>query len=108
MKPREEGGVVDTQLNVYGVKGLKVVDMSIAPGNVGAVSVFLFMYVILKINTGPMNLLEHVLDRPHYWREGCLDNCLRIGDQWRVTMYSSWIVLKSGIDAMRPIETFFG
>ncbi|KAJ3475836.1 hypothetical protein NLI96_g11572 [Meripilus lineatus] len=36
MKPREEGGVVDPQLNVYGVKGLKVVDMSIAPGNVGA------------------------------------------------------------------------
>lgn len=45
MKPREEGGVVDPQLNVYGVKGLKVVDMSIAPGNVGAVSVFLFVFM---------------------------------------------------------------
>ena len=29
------GGVVDAQLNVYGVKGLKVVDLSIAPGNIG-------------------------------------------------------------------------
>ncbi|KAA1469916.1 alcohol oxidase-like protein [Dentipellis sp. KUC8613] len=36
MKPREEGGVVDPKLNVYGLQGLKVADMSIAPGNVGA------------------------------------------------------------------------
>ena len=54
MKPREGGGVVDSKLNVYGVKKLKVaglfprffaplicsysssIDMSIAPGNVGA------------------------------------------------------------------------
>jgi len=34
--PREAGGVVDSRLNVYGVQGLKVVDLSIAPGNVGA------------------------------------------------------------------------
>ncbi|KAJ7650005.1 glucose-methanol-choline oxidoreductase [Roridomyces roridus] len=31
MKPRAEGGVVDSKLNVYGVKNLKVTDMSIAP-----------------------------------------------------------------------------
>lgn len=56
MKPREQGGVVDSALNVYGVKGLKVAgmylnvvshcrkltscictDMSIAPSNVGSV-----------------------------------------------------------------------
>ncbi|TFY67269.1 hypothetical protein EVG20_g4001 [Dentipellis fragilis] len=37
MKPREEGGVVDPKLNVYGLQGLKIADMSIAPGNVGAV-----------------------------------------------------------------------
>ncbi|KAK5674946.1 hypothetical protein LTS10_012358 [Elasticomyces elasticus] len=36
MKPREEGGVVDKDLNVYGVQGLKVVDLSICPKNVGA------------------------------------------------------------------------
>lgn len=38
MKPRDKGGVVDSNLNVYGVQGLKVADMSIAPGNVGSVS----------------------------------------------------------------------
>ncbi|EGN91908.1 hypothetical protein SERLA73DRAFT_117989 [Serpula lacrymans var. lacrymans S7.3] len=36
MKPREQGGVVDQRLNVYGVEGLKVADLSIAPGNVAA------------------------------------------------------------------------
>jgi alcohol oxidase len=57
MKPREQGGVVDFRLNVYGVESLKVAgnyyfiifaktlyvsklffssDLSIAPGNVGA------------------------------------------------------------------------
>ncbi|KAK0497831.1 GMC oxidoreductase-domain-containing protein [Armillaria luteobubalina] len=34
MKPRERGGVVDTDLNVYGVTGLKIADLSIAPSNV--------------------------------------------------------------------------
>jgi len=36
MKPREKGGVVDSSLNVYGVEGLKVADISICPANVGA------------------------------------------------------------------------
>ncbi|TFY61094.1 hypothetical protein EVJ58_g4718 [Rhodofomes roseus] len=36
MRPREQDGVVDAKLNVYGVTGLKVADMSIAPGNVCA------------------------------------------------------------------------
>ncbi|KAJ7731929.1 hypothetical protein DFH07DRAFT_991055 [Mycena maculata] len=36
MKPRDQGGVVDSRLNVYGVKNLKVADVSIAPTNVGA------------------------------------------------------------------------
>lgn len=36
MAPREEDGVVDGSLNVYGVTGLKVADLSIPPENVGA------------------------------------------------------------------------
>ncbi|KAI3601352.1 alcohol oxidase-like protein [Moniliophthora roreri] len=36
MKPREKGGVVDPRLNVYGVEGLKIADLSIAPLNVAA------------------------------------------------------------------------
>ncbi|KAB5580150.1 alcohol oxidase-like protein [Coniochaeta sp. 2T2.1] len=35
LAPREEMGVVDKDLNVYGIKGLKVVDLSIPPENVG-------------------------------------------------------------------------
>ncbi|KAJ7615032.1 GMC oxidoreductase-domain-containing protein [Mycena polygramma] len=36
MKPLEQGGVVDSNLNVYGVKKLKVVDLSIPPSNVNS------------------------------------------------------------------------
>ncbi|TVY81687.1 Alcohol oxidase, partial [Lachnellula suecica] len=36
MAPRDQMGVVDTSLSVYGVHGLKVVDMGIVPENVGA------------------------------------------------------------------------
>ncbi|CCM03415.1 uncharacterized protein FIBRA_05546 [Fibroporia radiculosa] len=36
MKPFKDGGVVDSRLNVYGVQGLKVADLSIVPSNVGA------------------------------------------------------------------------
>ncbi|MCJ1393915.1 hypothetical protein MMC18_006791, partial [Xylographa bjoerkii] len=36
MAPRDQGGVVDKDLNVYGVKKLKVADVSICPENVGA------------------------------------------------------------------------
>ena len=34
--PREQKGVVDANLNVYGVKGLKLADLSVPPENVGA------------------------------------------------------------------------
>jgi alcohol oxidase len=36
MAPREKNGVVDENLNVYGVEGLKVADLSIPPVNVAA------------------------------------------------------------------------
>ena len=58
MKPKEEGGVVDSHLNVYGIQNLKIAgqlprdslivsvndkhpfvqDLSVCPGNVAAVS----------------------------------------------------------------------
>ena len=36
MAPREQGGVVDADLSVYGVTGLKLADLSIPPENVGS------------------------------------------------------------------------
>ncbi|KAJ2904887.1 uncharacterized protein MKZ38_006928 [Zalerion maritima] len=36
MAPRSQAGVVDGRLNVHGVQGLKVADLSIVPSNVGA------------------------------------------------------------------------
>ncbi|KAJ7260517.1 alcohol oxidase-like protein [Mycena haematopus] len=36
MKPRDQKGVVDSRLNVYGVQNLKVADLSIVPTNVGS------------------------------------------------------------------------
>lgn len=36
MAPRERMGVVDAALDVYGVTGLKVADLSVPPENVGA------------------------------------------------------------------------
>lgn len=36
MAPRDQKGVVDKDLNVYGVQGLKLADLSVPPENVGA------------------------------------------------------------------------
>ncbi|KAF8904338.1 alcohol oxidase-like protein [Mucidula mucida] len=42
MKPVSDGGVVDNNLSVYGVKRLKVADLSIAPSNVNAKAAVIF------------------------------------------------------------------
>ena len=36
MRERERSGVVDSKLNVYGLQGLKLADLSVPPENVGA------------------------------------------------------------------------
>lgn len=79
MKPREEGGVVDSRLNVYGVQGLKVADLSICPDNVGAVSTvasslneFCLIYSLC---------IEPLLDVHSYWRESRSVDCGGFGDQ---------------------------
>jgi len=36
MKPREEGGVVDQQLKVYGIEGLRIADGSVFPGMIAS------------------------------------------------------------------------
>jgi len=36
MCPQDKNGVVDSFLNIYGVKGVKVADLSICPSNIGA------------------------------------------------------------------------
>lgn len=68
MAPREgnsiapHGGVVDERLNVHGVKGLKVCDLSICPDNVGcntfSVSVMFVGY------SGFGQILTIISDRP--------------------------------------------
>lgn len=65
MKPLDKGGVVDSKLNVYGVKKLKVVDMSIVPSNVNSVS-----RSNLCIPIYPDLSLEYLLDCHHNWGKG--------------------------------------
>ena len=70
MAPREEMGVVDRSLNVYGVHGLKVVDLSIAPENVGANT-----HNVSFIDHRYNHPLDHILTNPFtldsscHWRE---------------------------------------
>jgi UDP-N-acetylglucosamine enolpyruvyl transferase len=75
MAPREgnsiapQGGVVDERLNVHGVKGLKVCDLSICPDNVGcntfSVSLCSFFSIIVILS-----VMEYI-DCATHWREVC-------------------------------------
>jgi len=71
MKPKEDQGVVDARLNVYGVTNLKVADLSIVPKNVGTVSTEQGI-VDMRSN---LVLPEHVFDGAPHRREGCNDHC---------------------------------
>lgn len=62
MMPRDQGGVLDPRLMVYGTKNVKVVDTSIAPLHVGGNTVSLTYAVIaekgddiIKVDMGIMN-----------------------------------------------------
>jgi hypothetical protein len=74
MKAEADQGVVDARLNVYGVTNLKVADMSIAPLNVGSVSVQQGIKSMMLIVH-----LEHIFDGAPDWREGCNDHRRRLG-----------------------------
>jgi alcohol oxidase len=72
MKPEADQGVVDARLNVYGVTGLKVADLSIVPKNVGTVSTASDLRVVdVELTTLP----EHIFDGAPRWREGCDAHC---------------------------------
>lgn len=70
MKPREQGGVVDSRLNVYGVENLKCADMSICPSNVSAVRC-----IIGYMNTCLRSPTEYLFDCFGYWRKGSRYHC---------------------------------
>ena len=63
MKPREEGGVVDSSLNVYGTKNLKIADLSIPPSNVAAVSHFCSSS---GVSNDDILYIEHIFDSSGY------------------------------------------
>lgn len=52
MKPREEGGVVDKRLSVYGTENLKCVDLSICPVSDARPRNFMCAQTVNKDNLG--------------------------------------------------------
>jgi alcohol oxidase len=64
MAPREAGGVVDGKLDVYGTTGLKVVDLSMVPENVGGESSAATASPILSPFPGHVSCSRHVCYPP--------------------------------------------
>ena len=75
MAPREgnsiapHGGVVDERLNVHGVKGLKVCDLSICPDNVGCNTFSVSIEFELLPGLRKILILTKCIDRSPHWRE---------------------------------------
>ena len=68
MAPREgnkivKHGVLDARLNVHGVKGLKVADLSICPDNVGCKYCILKLIPTHKLTESRQHLLDSSVDR---------------------------------------------
>lgn len=87
MAPREgssiapQGGVVDERLNVHGVKGLKVCDLSICPDNVGCNT-----FSVSDQNLDFQKIRSDFclrLDCSSNWREVRCSDCRRPGILWR-------------------------
>ncbi|PCH43098.1 GMC oxidoreductase [Wolfiporia cocos MD-104 SS10] len=72
MKARDKGGVVDSNLNVYGVTSLKVADMSIAPSNVSANT----YSTALAIGEKAASIILHELGRRNSGCENPRQRCL--------------------------------
>lgn len=72
MKPRDQGGVVDGKLNVYGVEGLKLADLSICPGN-GELAISLrpgYEFVLINCLSFCFSISswrKYLLHRPFGW-----------------------------------------
>lgn len=96
MAPREgnsivKNGVLDERLNVHGVKGLKVCDLSICPDNVGCntfsvcfpLSFDTLWYEFVYLTNQSLSFLDGSLDR----REVCSSDCRGSGILWSCPGY---------------------
>ncbi|KAJ7634971.1 hypothetical protein FB45DRAFT_1056923 [Roridomyces roridus] len=103
MKPLDQGGVVDSKLNVYGIQKLKVVDLSIAPSNVNASLAAAFPHLsILVLERGPSTK-----DKPEHVQPGRCGSHLVLGSK---TMGSYTVMSAPSEEQVgnRPVVMPFG